>query len=289
MLDYRQIHREGDHLHNKKIYLSFVLVMLLIVIATDISGQENDDFVQKALSDSTFTWLSSSSNRIRIFYQKDSFAERHRMMLLRSVKTAVDEVLEFLDEPAYEPLLNVFYLESRDEMNRIVGRPYSGFSNWTANGIFIVLNPEWRSFEKHEFTHVVTMGVWGPPDITSRWMIEGIAIYSDGWCREYTVDEIAFHLLSNDQLPSLQELFDDYANLGEIRAGFSAASFIGFIRNTFGMPKLRSLWFNGVGNLRDVLDTNLNQIENSWKLYLKQNVRKDIQVDFDNIKKLGCG
>lgn len=252
-------------------------------------GQTPEDFVQKALDDSTFTWLSSSSNGIRIFYQKESFAEKHRMMLLRSVKTAVDEVLKLLDEPAYESLLNVFYLESRDEMKRINGRPYAGFADWTASGIFIVVNPEWRSFEKHEFTHVVTMGVWGPPDVTSRWMIEGIAVYSDGWCREYTVDEIAFHLLSIDQLPSLQELFDDFAHLGEIRAGFSAASFIGFIRNTFGMTKLRNLWFNGVGNLKEVLDDDLDQIENSWKLYLKQNVRKDIQVDLDTINKLGCG
>jgi hypothetical protein len=133
------------------------------------------------------------------------------------------------------------------------------------------------------------MGVWGTPDITSSWMIEGIAICCDGWCREYTVDEIAFHLLSNNQLPSLQELFDDFANLGEIRAGISAASFIGFIRNTFGMPQLRNLWFNGVGNLEEILGNDLNRIENSWRLYLKQNVRKDIQVDLDKINKLGCG
>lgn len=133
------------------------------------------------------------------------------------------------------------------------------------------------------------MGVWGPSDVTSSWMIEGIAICSDGWCREYTVDEIAFHLLSNDQLPSLQELFDDYASLGEIRAGFFAASFIGFIRSTYGMPKLRSLWSNGVGNLNEVLGDELNQIENSWKLYLERNVRKDIQVDLDMINKSGCG
>lgn len=274
----------------KKIYYRhLILALLLMVFVTNVMGQPTDDFVQKALDDSTFIWLSSSSDRVRIFYPKGSFAEKHRMTLLRSVQTAVDEVLKLLDEPAYEPLLNVFYLESRDEMKRIVGRPYSGFSNWTANGIFIVVNPEWRSFEKHEFAHVVTMGGWGSPDVTSHWMIEGIAVHVDGWCREYTVDEMASHLLSNDQLPSLPELFDDFANLGEIRAGFFAASFIGFIRNTYGMPKLRTLWLNGVGNLEGVLDDDLNHIENSWKLYLKQNVRENIQVDFDAVNKLGCG
>ncbi len=266
-----------------------ILALLILVLATNIVAQTTDDFVRKALDDSTFTWLSSSSNGIRIFCQKDSFAEKHRMMLLRSIQTTVGEVLELLDETAHEPLLRVFYLESRDEMKRIVGRPYSGFANWEADGIFLVLSPEWRSFEKHEFTHVITMGIWGPPDVTSSWMIEGIAIYSDGWCREYTVDEIAFYLLSNGQLPSLRELFDNYANLGEIRAGVSAASLIGFIRSTYGMPKLRRLWSNGVGNLKEVLGGEADQIENSWKLYLKQNARKDVPVDMDTINKLGCG
>ena len=266
-----------------------ILVLLLLVFATNAGGQPPDNLVQRALHDSTFSWLSSSANGIKIFYQKDSFAEKHRMMLLRSAETTVHEVLEFLDEPAYEPLLNIFYVESRDEMKRLVGRPYSGFADWEASGIFLVLNSEWRSFEKHEFTHVITMGVWGPPDVTSRWMIEGIAICSDGWCREYTVDEIAFHLLSNGQLPSLQELFDDHASLGEIRAGFFAASFIGFIRSTYGMPKLRSLWSKGAGNLNEVLGNELNQIESSWKLYLERNVRRDVHVDLETINESGCG
>jgi hypothetical protein len=273
----------------KSYYRRQLLALLLLVFATNAVGQTPDDFVQKALDDSTFFWLSSKANGIRIFYQKDSFAEKHRMMLLRSAETTVEEVLGFLNEPAYEPLLNIFYVESRDEMKRIVGHPYSGFADWQASGIFLVLNPEWRSFEKHEFTHVITMGVWGPPDVASSWMIEGIAICSDGCCREYTVDEVAFHLLSNGQLPSLQELFDDYASLGEIRAGFFAASFIGFIRSTYGLPKLRRLWSHGAGDLNEVLGDDLNQIESSWKLYLERNVRKDVHVDLDKINKSGCG
>jgi hypothetical protein len=266
-----------------------ILALLLLVFASTAVAHPPDDLVRKALDDSTFTWRSFSSDGITIFYQEGSFAERHRMMLLRSVKTTVDEVLELLEEPAYEPHLNVFYLESRDEMKRIIGRSYSGFSSWDPDGIFVVLNPEWRSFEKHEFTHVITMGRWGDPDETSRWMIEGIAVYSDGWCREYTVDEIAFQFLSNGQLPTLRELFEDYAKLGEIRAGFSAASLIGYIRTTYGMPALRTLWRDGTGDLKKVLGGEPDQIERSWKLYLKRTVPKDTHVDLDTIDKLGCG
>lgn len=266
-----------------------VIAVLVFAFAPNVMGQSSGDFVQKALEDSSFTWRSSSTDKVRIFYQKDSFADRHRMMLLRSAGKTVEEVLELLEEPTYDAVLNVFYLESRDEMNRIVGRPYSGFSNWGANAIFVVVNPEWRSFEKHEFAHVVTMGTWGPPDVTSRWMIEGMAVYCDGWCREYTVEDIAFHLQTNGQLPPLREFFGDFANLGEIRAGFYAASFIGFVQNTYGVDKVRSLWLNGVGNIEAMLGNEIETIENSWKLYLKHNVGEDVQVDIETINKLGCG
>jgi len=266
-----------------------MLALFVLVLASKAAGQPPDDAVQKALNDSTFTWLSYTSDGVRIFCQQGSFAQRHRMMLLRSMRTSIDEVLELLDEPRYEPTLNVFYVDSRDQMKEIIGSPYSGFSDWSANGIFLVVNPEWRSFEKHEFTHVITMGVWGEPDATSRWMIEGIAVYGDGWCREYSVDEIAFSFLSNDRLPTLPELFDDYASLGEIRAGFSAASFIGFIHKTYGMKTVRRLWTEGTKDLGNLLGGEPDEIESSWRLYLKQSVRKDIHVDLDAINKLGCG
>lgn len=273
-------------MQNKNAFLSLALLALLSI---NVTGQEYENLVKKALADSTFTWKTIASNKIRIYYQKGSFAERHRMMILRSVTTAVDEVLDLLEESNWNGVLNVFYLESRQEMKRIVGHTYSGFSDWTSNAIFIVLNPEWRSFEKHEFTHVVTMGIWGSPHETSRWMVEGMAIYCDGWCREYSVDEIAFHMLARNQLPHLQELFENFAALGEIRAGISAGSFIGFIVKTFGVDKLRSLWSEGVGNIRELLGDDLNQIETSWRSYLKRKVQKDIQLDLDNINDLKCG
>jgi hypothetical protein len=273
----------------EKLLVLLIAVPLLCALPTAGLGQDFDNYVQKALADSTFAWRTISSDGVRIFYQEHSFAERHRMMLLRSATEMVNEVLKLLDEQAYEPQLNVFYLSSRDEMARIVGHTYSGYADWSGPGIFVVMNPEWRSFEKHEFTHVVTMGLWGPPDDTSRWMIEGISIYSDGWCREYSVDDIASYLLANDQLPSLQELFGDYSKLGEIRAGFSAASFIEFIRNTYGIAAVRSLWSGGVSHLADLLGDDLTHIEDSWRRSVKQNERPDVHVDFEAITASGCG
>ncbi|UCF63288.1 MAG: hypothetical protein JSW33_12060 [bacterium] len=270
-------------------FLKPAKTLLLLILITSVSAKPFESFVQKAIDDSTFSWQSFSSDNIKIFYQENSFAERHRMMLLHSATSSVDEVLTLLDDSPNGLPLNVFYLESRAEMERIVGHRYSGFSDWTGNGIFLVLNPDWRSFEKHEFAHIVTMGGWGSPHPSSQWMIEGIAIYCDGWCQRYSVNEIAFHFLSNGQLPKLEQLFNDFKSLGEIRAGISAASFISFIHQTYGIPKVRQIWLNGVEDLEGLLGGDPEQIENAWRLYLQRQIRENIEVDLDAIHTGGCG
>jgi hypothetical protein len=265
-----------------------VAVLLMAATwATAAYGQVN--LVEGALEDSTFKWRSMDSEAVRIYYQPGSFAERHRAMLLRSASRAVGDALECLGEPEYDRLIHVFYLESREEMNRIVGRPVAGYANWEASGVFVVFNPKWRSFEKHEITHVLTMELWGSPNAASGWMIEGVPIYCDGWCRQYSVDQIALHLLSHGELPPLRDFFDDFATLGEIRAGFYAASLIGFIRETYGTDALRALWLSGHANLRELLGADVDQVETSWKQYLRSTVNEDTEVDMKTIEDSGCG
>ncbi len=266
-----------------------ITAWLLIVMAARISAQTEVDFAKRALEDSTFTWRALGTDREAIYYQPGSFADRHRAMLLRSVSNAVSEALECLGEGGFDRLIRVFYTESREEMNRIVGQPVSGFAEWTASSVFVVLNPEWRSFEKHEITHVLTMELWGRPSSSSRWMIEGIAVYCDGWCREYNVDEIAYHLLSHGQLPPLENLFEDFTSLGEIRGGVYAASVIGFIRQRYGTDALRKLWLNGCDELTELLGADVDEVEALWRDHLESTVDKDTHVDFEVILDLGCG
>jgi hypothetical protein len=241
------------------------------------------------LADSTFTWESAASDRVRLYYQPDTFADRHRFMILRSVTRAVENVVSVLEEPEYEGTLRAFYVTTREEMTRIMGRPVAGYSDWGGNAIYIVLNPEWRSFEVHEFTHVVTMGVWGSPHDTCGWMVEGIANSVDGWCQEYAIDEVVLRFLDDEDLPSLAEYFRNYADLGEIRAGFYGASFIGFLRDRYGAGVVRDLWREGTAALPDLTGENLDTLETAWKSYLRAKIPNPGEVDLEGIDEMGCG
>lgn len=189
--------------------------------------------------------------------------------------------------------LDVFFVELRAEMERLVGRPCTGFANWSAGAIFLVVNPDWRSFERHELAHLVTMGRWGRPAPGSRWMIEGLAVLCDGWCREYPVDQVAAALLAAEGLPPLQKLIDDYAGLGEIRAGFQAASVLGYVRERYGPEAVRRLWLEGPEGIEAVLGTGVSELDRAWREWLAGGAGAGVagggEVDLDAIEELGCG
>jgi len=264
----------------------WIVTVGLLIAAAPVAAQYSDDLVKKALAE--HSWESVAAGGLTVFYKPGSFAERHRHMLLRSAQVAVSEVTEWLGEAEYNRKLRLIYIDSREEMNELVGRPATGLAVWTENSVFLVANSEWRSFEKHEITHVVTMGEWGAPDPTSQWMVEGISISCDGWCREYSVDEIASHLLSRGELPPLPEFFDSFRTLGEVRGGVYAASVIGFIRNTWGIDAVRKLWTNGTTGVGGSVGATIEEIDLLWKAYLEEAIG-DVEVDYDAIEENGCG
>lgn len=270
-------------------HLCPVLVFLLLGLATGAAAEDSSELVQKALGDSTFTWKSLSGKGVEVYYLEGSFAEKHRAVLLRSAEAMIAEVLGMLEEPEYDRPLKIFYLESRDQMIRIAGGTYAGYSDWGGHAILVVVNAEWRSFEKHEFAHVVTMGRWGRPQASSTWMIEAIPVWADGWCREYTVDEVAHALLMKGELPSLKEFLEDYASLGEIRAGFMGGSLIGFLRHEYGMDAVRELWIAGTDDLEDILGGDMLDFEEAWHRYLEDTVDSGVEVDLEAIDDQGCG
>jgi len=269
--------------------ISIVTVLVTLAGAQTAANDEYETLADEVLNNSTFDWVLVKSDRVRMHYQPGSFAEQHRFMILRSLDSAVEEALETLEESRYEGGLRAFYFESREEMERAVGRPVAGFSDWGGNAIYIVLNKDWRSFEVHEFTHVVTMGAWGSPHDSCGWMIEGIANAIDGWCREYMIDEVVLHLLGEEQLPPLGEFFEDSGELGEIRAGFYGASFIRFLSEVYGAETVRELWSQGTGALPELLDASLDAIEDRWKSYVKTKVPSPREIDLEAINDVGCG
>lgn len=247
------------------------------------------NMLETAISDPYFDWKYVENPSAKVHFKPGSFAERHRETLLRSVTESIREDLEFLGEEQDDAVLQVFFVDDRSEMERITGRPVTGFAHWGANAIFLVCSPEWRSFEKHEFAHILTMGRWGPPHESSRWMVEGIAIAADGWCREFSLDAIARHYLDRGELPPLDKLPARFRDLGEIRGGVYAGSVLAFIRKRHGPEAIRAIWERGLEAWVSRPSGSTEALETEWKAFLKRTVDDTVPVDIDAINELGCG
>lgn len=273
-----------------KIKLAFISIYLaVLMLSASLNGQESTDFLQRALHHPDFKWIRLSNENINMYYTEGSFAEKHRVMLLGSLESSIMDASDMLETDGCPDSVNVFYVESREQMEEVIGMPYAGFTNWSTSSMFLVLNSDWRSFERHEFAHLVTMKCWGRPHPSSGWMVEGIPVYCDGWCGEYSVNQVAYYLMKENTLPTLDNLFINYRDMGEIPAGFSSASLAGFIAEEFGAVKLRRLWEEGSDKIEEILEIDLRLIEKGWRDYIKSDAGGKPAVDYQEIIRNGCG
>jgi len=274
----------------KKRKLIFVSIYsAILMLNASVNGQESPGFLQRALHHPDFTWIRLSNENINMYYIEGSFAEKHRVMLMGSLESSIMDVSDLLETDGCPDSVNVFYVESREQMEEVIGLPYAGFTNWSTSSIFLVLNPEWRSFERHEFAHLATMKCWGRTHRTSGWMVEGIPVYCDGWCGEYSANQVAYFLMNQDRLPTLDDLILNYRDMGEIPAGFSSASLAGFIAEEFGAVKLRRLWKEGSDKVEEILGIDSKFIEKGWRDHIRKDARDKPAVDYQEITRNGCG
>lgn len=273
--------------HTSPIITALIVVVMFTFIGA--AAQDNVEWVRGTLKNPNFKWTSRSNDRVCLYAKENSFASKHGKMLLRSATDAIDDALAFVGRSDYENPLTVFYVDTREEMKELVGHPVTGYAVWSEDCVFLVCSSEWRSFDTHEIAHVVSINTWEFPNEASRWMLEGVPILVDGWCAEYTVDEIVMHLLKEDELPGIDVLMSDFRNLGEVRAGVCAASVIDYIRDTYGVAAVKTMWTEGPDAFTRLLDVTIEDLESGWRKRIKNAAERDVDVDWEMIGEKGCG
>lgn len=252
-------------------------------------AQGNGSVIDRALSHPDFTWRSVASDGVRLYYQPGSFAERHRVVLLRSARAALAQGLAFLEMEADERELRVVYLDNRGQMEKLIGRTYSGFADWTGRGVLLVCNPEWRSFDTHEIAHILSIGRWGDPDDRSRWMIEGLPIAVDGWCQTADVDRIAAYLAGEGRWPGLSAFTAGASSLGEIPGGVFGASLLRHLRERYGAAVIEDAWRSGLEAALNVRGVEGSQLEAEWLETLRETADPLTDVEWEKLNAGGCG
>jgi hypothetical protein len=138
---------------------------------------------------------------------------------------------------------DLFFVNSRDDMRRLAGRPLAGFiQQGEPTGVFVV-SPGYHygSLLRHELAHLYAFEAWGAPR-AGRWLVEGFAAWAAGLCQGHSPDELAAGVAARGALVSLTQLAGNFDHVAEDVAMPQAGSVVGFLIRREGLDAVRRRW-----------------------------------------------
>ena len=266
------------------------VVFCTLVLGCSIPAAESDDRpeVQRILGDVRYEWVSTESPNTRLHYPVGSFAEQQRDQLSARAEEAKNSVLLRLNAPGYSSSVDLFYVDSRADMEQLVGRPVTGFAYFDERAVVLVYNATWRPFERHELTHVVTLGTW--PDPAGPAVVEGMATYVDGFCGGYENGRVARTIHDTGTGVALETLAEDFRIQDDLVAYLQAASLIEFAVKRAGPGAIHTLWESGLPALPELPGISFDgEFELQFEDWLTRTYDPIPADSWRAIREYGCG
>jgi hypothetical protein len=208
-------------------------------VAPDTLGETARSY----LADSSFVWQVTRSAHTQIYVPAGSAVAARLPDLVDSLETARAAALAIVGEGERpgEPRVAVFLVDTREDMQRLIGHPYGGLATIGELTAAFVAGPGYHPFFRHELTHVYAAVRWGPMQ-SGEWLTEGLATLATGPCQGHSVDAVAAGYRRAGELPAVTALAADLRAIPELPGYFAAASLVKFIREREGLGALRALW-----------------------------------------------
>jgi len=242
-----------------------------------------------ALAHPGFSWIERSTAHFHIRFLAASYAAAHQDSLLGRLESAHEHVFEMIDLPQDTARIQVLFLETRLQMETLLGRRATGFAEPATGTVLLMTNPDWRAFERHEIMHVVAERNWGPADPEADWLREGLAQLADGRCGRYSNEPVANGLVAEDGWIPLETLVRDFRRQPDLNAYLEAASLAGYIHRVHGVAALRAMWQGGPEEFRRVTGRSLHQLEQEWQEAMATISARPRPAEIAVLRQRGCG
>lgn len=236
-----------------------------------------------------FEWRTERVPGARIHTLPGSHAASLGDALAARVQAARRRVAALLDRSDPGPTLDLFYVESREEMARITGRPVTGFAYREDAAVVLVTNPEWRGFEAHEMSHVLAGRAWGPAARPEAPVEEGLAVLADGDCGGYPVARVVRAMLERGRLADLDALARDFRALPDLVAYLQAGAILVWVHERAGSAGLRQVWREGFPSLPLAAGVAPARLEARWRSWLREEWEPVPEAAWERIEEDGCG
>jgi hypothetical protein len=271
----------------------FALVLCPIVAACPASGDEYPGspmgLAAATLRDTAFTWQTRETDHFRIHFQSASYAADHIDQFETDAEEAWTNGLRVLGAGRFGPRIDVFHLKSRDQMKHLTGFPVRGWTDPESRTVLLVRSSSSNQGERHEIAHVLSHNLWGHSRdwLTTGWMSEALATYAGGPCSGLAIDEIAAYLDRQAELIPLDSLALEFRSHNDLVAYLQAGGFFGYVRETYGMPRVRALWEQGFERFETILGKSPAAVDAEWRNHLRA-LYPAPKVEWAPLKEAGC-
>lgn len=267
---------------------SIAFFVFLLGCSAPSPTPDDSSEVQRILADTRYEWLSIESPNTRVHFPAGSYAAMNRDLLPDRAEEARSTVLDRLNKPEDSRTIDLFYVDSRADMERLVGLPATGFAYFDEQAVVLVFNSTWRPFERHELTHVVTLGTWPSP--AGPAVVEGLATYIDGSCGGYENGRVARSMLDMESLLPLGDLTGEFRQQDDLVAYLQAAAMIEFAVERLGAAVIRTAWDRGVAAVPELLGySSPGEFEVQFEAWLSATYEPIPPESWDAILEHGCG
>lgn len=252
------------------------------------AAQEPRGLARRALDEPGFPWASRDTAGFRVHVLPGTWAARHRDSLTARLVEGREHDLEILGTTGHGGILDVFFLEDRTQMERLVGVDATGFAERATGSVFLVTNAGWRPFERHEIMHVLAWRLWGEPAEPAAWIQEGLAQFADGACGGYAIDDLVVALAGGRYVP-LDTLTGRFRQLDDLTAYLQAASFVGYLYRAWGRAVVRNVWERGLAPAAAALHRTPAALQADWERRLPPPEAGPPDAEVEAIRVGGCG
>lgn len=263
-------------------------MLVAAALSSAVSAQESTGLAAAALTNPQFAWQARSVPGFRAYFQADSYASRHQDSLLTRLPSALRHARMLLQTSAPAGPIDLFFVETRDQMSQLIGSRATGFAHQSARAVFLMTDPSWRAFERHEVMHVVAWHAWGPPAANSDWLQEGLAQAADGRCGNYSNETALRGLTERLGWIPLQEMLTNFRRQPDLRAYLQAAAFAGYLLEAFGPAALADIWRHGATPDTVLGTRTLATLEQEWREHMIGGPRP-LPSELERIEDIGCG
>jgi hypothetical protein len=262
--------------------------LFLLLPAARTAAQSPSGLAASALADTGLQWLHRELPGIRIHTLADSYPALHQDSLAQRIPSALAHAQQILGVGPLDGPLDVFFVESRDQMLRLTGARATGLAQPSSRTVVLVTNPEWRAFDRHEVMHVVVARAWGAPATGNDWLVEGLAQAADGRCGDWSNGEVLRGLAWRSGWIPLSDVLERFRQQPDLRAYLQAAAFTQFLIDEHGVAAVRRLWSERSRPDSSVGGETLAAAEARWKQRIGR-LSPPPLLALQQIAELGCG